>query len=289
MIKRLLITGKDGQLGRSLQALSSGYPQFECHFVGREELDLASEQSINRFFEENRFDAIINCAAYTAVDSAESNSELADQINHVAVRHLAEIAVRDNALFIHISTDYVFDGSNFRPYAEGDTTNPQNVYGATKLRGEEAFKQIDPRGFIIRTSWVYSEYGRNFVKTMIKLGRERQSLNVIFDQVGTPTYARDLAEAILEALLKREDVCSDGGGRVFHFSNEGCCSWYDFAKAVFDLSEIGCEVLPIETHQYPTPATRPFYTILNKSKIKRELELEIPYWRDSLSQCLKRL
>lgn len=289
MIKRLLITGKDGQLGRSLQALSTGYPQFEYHFVGREELDLASGQSINRFFEENRFDAIINCAAYTAVDSAESNSELADQINHAAVRHLAEIAVRDNAPFIHISTDYVFDGSNFRPYVEADTTNPQNVYGATKLKGEEAFKQIDPRGFIIRTSWVYSEYGQNFVKTMIKLGRERQTLNVIFDQVGTPTYARDLAEAILETLSKREDVFSESGGRVFHFSNEGCCSWYDFAKAVFDLSEIDCEVLPIETHQYPTPATRPFYTILNKSKIKRELGLEIPYWRDSLSRCLKRL
>jgi dTDP-4-dehydrorhamnose reductase len=307
--KRILVTGKNGQLGQSLinivsQRSSTIDHRLSFDFVGRDELDLANPESVERFFVDNRFDAIINCAAYTAVDKAESEPGLADQINHLAVKQLAEIAKQQDATLIHISTDYVFNGQNYKPYIESDETDPQSVYGTTKLKGEQAFLEVNPKGCIIRTSWVYSEYGNNFVKTMLRLGKEKDQLSIIFDQVGTPTYAGDLAEAILQIVSSEQLVVrsNDEGSslptthhslptknEVFHFSNEGVCSWYDFAKAIFGYAKIPCVVLPIETKNYPTPATRPHYSLLNKAKIKQAFNLSIPYWKDSLQTCIKRL
>lgn len=306
MTKRILVTGKNGQLGQSLQklvedsSLSLGMTAgMEFTFVGRDELDLTCSESIDAFFNNQRFDAIINCAAYTAVDKAESESKLADQINHIAVAQLAEIAKQQAIPLIHISTDYVFNGQGFKPCVETDTTDPQNVYGLTKLKGEQAMQASGCAGAIIRTSWVYSEFGNNFVKTMMRLGKERDSLNVIFDQIGSPTYAGDLAAAILAMvdyfLRNRSQVqlgneVSKKGAEIYHYSNEGVCSWYDFAKAIFELSDISCQVNPIETKDYPTPAKRPHYSLMNKTKIKLDLpNLMIPYWRDSLKTCLKEL
>lgn len=311
MIKRVLVTGKNGQLGQSLQklvedsSLSFGMiAGVEFTFVGRDELDLTCSESIGAFFNNQRFDAIINCAAYTAVDKAESEPELADQINHIAVAQLAEIAKQQAIPLIHISTDYVFNGQGFMPYVETDSTDPQNVYGLTKLKGEESILASGCTGAIIRTSWVYSEFGSNFVKTMLRLGKERDSLNVIFDQVGSPTYATDLANAILKLLCHLERSVgstintqdssplarNDGGMEIYHFSNEGVCSWYDFSKAIFECSAINCEVNPIETKDYRTPAKRPHYSLMNKAKIKQIPGLVVPpYWRDSLKNCLKEL
>jgi dTDP-4-dehydrorhamnose reductase len=238
------------------------------------------------FFENQKFDAIINCAAYTAVDKAESEAELADAINHRFVAMLAKIAKRDDSKLIHISTDYVFNGQNHRPYVENDPTDPQGIYGKTKCAGEKAILDVSPKNTIIlRTSWVYSAHGNNFVKTMLRLGRERETLSVIFDQVGTPTYARDLASAILDILPQ----INNGKPEIYHYSNEGAASWYDFAAAIFELSDIPCQVNPITTDQYPTPASRPHYSLLNKAKIKNDFNLKIPYWRDSLKECLVKL
>lgn len=287
MLKRILVIGKNGQLGQSLQKIASEFSEFNFTFVGRDELDLASELSIEAFFSQHTgFDAIINAAAYTAVDQAESEQELAGQINHLAVQQLANIAKKHNSFLVHVSTDYVFDGKGYRPYVETDMTAPQNLYGLTKLRGEQAMQASGCSGVIVRTSWVYSEFGNNFVKTMLRLGKERSSLNVIFDQVGSPTYATDLARALLLLLRKKEISHSV---ELYHYSNEGVCSWYDFARAVFEQANIRCEVNPIETKDYPTPASRPHYSVLNKSKIKRALAAEIPYWRHALQQCLNEL
>ncbi len=298
MSKSVLVTGMDGQLGRSLQALvkqkvSTGDLNFQFIFVGRNQLDLASNESIEQFFQDKQYDVIINCGAYTAVDQAEFEQALADQVNHLAVKKLAEIAKQQNSQLILISTDYVFNGQNYKPYVESDSTDPQSVYGNTKLKGEQAFLKVNPKGCIIRTSWVYSEFGSNFVKTMLRLGQERSELGVIFDQVGTPTYAMDLAEAILDILsseqanekLKRTSV----DDKIFHFSNEGACSWYDFAKAIFEVSQIECSVNAIETKDYPTPAKRPHYSVMNKHKIKQTFSLAIPYWKDSLKSCLNKI
>ena len=289
---RILVTGKNGQLGKSINKIvnaSNGKNNYqqdnEFIFVGREELDLSSESSISHYFDKsNKFDIIINCAAYTAVDKAEKEQELANQVNHLAVKQLASIANKQQARLIHISTDYVFDGENFKPYCEDDTTNPNGVYGITKLDGEKAMQEINPlNSIIIRTSWVYSSVGANFVKTMLRLGRERDSLGVIFDQVGTPTYARDLAKAILDILvnIKNEKV------EIYNYSNEGVLSWYDFAKEIMRMAKIDCSINPIETSEYPTPAKRPHFSLLNKSKIKKEFNLTIPFWKDSLDECLK--
>jgi dTDP-4-dehydrorhamnose reductase len=287
--QRVLVTGENGQLGQSLKQLCTNYPHFTFDFVGRYELDLSNTKSIEAYFANNQYDAIINCAAYTAVDKAESEPELANQINHLAVKQLAEIAKQQNITLIHISTDYVFDGKNHKPYVESDTVNSQSVYGETKLKGEQAFLEVNPTGCIIRTSWVYSEYGNNFVKTMQRLGKERDALGVIFDQIGSPTYAGDLAKAILTMVESHRVKQLEKENKVFHFSNEGVCSWYDFAKSIFEISKIQCDVSPIETKDYPTPATRPHYSLLNKAKIKQTFELSIPYWKDSLQTCIKRL
>jgi len=286
----ILVTGSTGQLGQSLKAIIDNYPQFHFVFANRSQLDLNQSDSITRYFEQHQFDVIINCAAHTAVDKAESEPELANQINHLAVKQLAECAKQHNAKLIHISTDYVFDGKSYRPYREDDTVAPQGVYGQTKLDGELSVQKIlKNNAVIIRTSWVYSEYGNNFVKTMLKLGEERESLNVIFDQVGTPTYAKDLAIAIMEITGSTEFNKNDFDTQIMHFSNEGVCSWYDFSKAIFELSTISCDVSAIETKDYPTPAKRPHYSVLNKAKIKQTYRLTIPYWKDSLKQCLSAL
>ncbi len=278
----ILVTGSKGQLGSEIRELSSDY-QYNFFFTDRNELDITNKNDINKFVEDNDINVIINCAAYTAVDKAEEDIDNADHINHQAVKYLAEIAKEKSIKLIHISTDYVFDGENFKPYIETDKVNPQSIYGKTKLDGEFALQKINPKNsIVIRTSWVYSSYGNNFVKTMLKLGKERDSLNVIFDQIGTPTYAKDLAKMILDIIpkIEKEDV------EVYHYSNEGVASWYDFAKEIMKLAEVDCKISPIETYQYPTPAKRPYYSLLNKAKIKVNFQLDIPYWKDSLNICL---
>ncbi|MDO6565137.1 dTDP-4-dehydrorhamnose reductase [Amphritea sp. 1_MG-2023] len=290
MSNKVLVTGAKGQLGQSIHDLHGYYSDFDFVFTDVHGLDLSDTNQIKNFLSQNSFNVVINCAAYTAVDEAESDQELAEQINHLAVKTLAEVAKEQNITLIHISTDYVFDGQNYRPYQEQDTTAPRGVYGATKLKGEQAFSNINPNGCMIRTSWVYSEHGNNFVKTMLRLGKEREKLGVIFDQVGTPTYAQDLARAILVIISNDDHAAilesSQAEDKVFHFSNEGVCSWYDFAKTIFELSNIDCRVNPIQTKDYPTPASRPHYSVMNKHKIKYTFDLSIPYWKDSLQKCL---
>ncbi|MGB1703011.1 MAG: dTDP-4-dehydrorhamnose reductase, partial [Cycloclasticus sp.] len=242
------------------------------------------------YFKEHAVDIIINCAAYTAVDKAESEQQLADQVNHLAVRQLANTALAQQAKLIHISTDYVFSGKHFKPYEETDAVDPQSIYGLSKLKGEQALSQIMPiNAMIIRTSWVFSEFGHNFVKTMLRLSEQREELNVIYDQVGTPTYAGDLAQAILRIIKNNTFSQTNLKTDIYHYTNEGVCSWYDFACSVFEISHKKCLVKPIETKEYPTPAKRPNYSLLNKSKIKQTYGINIPYWKDSLKQCLNKI
>ncbi|MFA5921267.1 MAG: dTDP-4-dehydrorhamnose reductase [Methylococcaceae bacterium] len=287
MPKSILVTGANGQLGSELHQLSGLYSNYTFTFISRNELDLSNSDAIQHWFADKTFDVIINCAAYTAVDKAESEPALAKAINATAVATLARIVKEKNISLIHISTDYVFDGKNFKPYLETDPTDPHGLYGQTKLEGEQAMLAINPeKSIIIRTSWVYSSFGNNFVKTMLRLGREREELGVIYDQVGSPTSARDLALAIL-SIIQHPKLSTLQATEIYHFSNEGVCSWYDFAKAIFELSAIACRVNPIETKDYPTPATRPHYSLLNKAKIKNTFDLTIPYWKDSLQACLE--
>ena len=279
------MTGSNGQLGNELKVLSKGYA-YNFFFTDRTTFDITCKESIESYCQTNNISVIINCAAYTAVDKAEEEFDFADAVNRKAVKKLSLVARELNIKLIHISTDYVFDGKNFKPYCEEFQTNPQGVYGKTKLDGEIEMININPKNsIIIRTSWVYSSFGNNFVKTMLRLGKEKESLGVIFDQVGTPTYAQDLAHAILEMLPKIENKKVE----IYHYSNEGVLSWYDFAKEIMRMAKIDCTINPIETCQYPTPAKRPHYSLLNKAKIKKEFGIEIPYWKDSLSICLKKL
>ena len=281
----ILVTGSNGQLGSEIRELSMDYKN-NYFFTDKDELDITNEEAIKNFIEENNIDTIINCAAYTAVDKAEEDKANADKVNHLAVKYLAQVSKEKNIRLVHISTDYVFDGTNHKPYIETDGTHPNGVYGHSKLDGERALLEINPKNsIIIRTSWVYSSYGANFVKTMLRLGKEIEELGVIFDQVGTPTYARDLAKTILDLLPK----IANEGVEIYHYSTEGVCSWYDFAKTIFDLSGIDCKVNPIETKEYPTPVSRPHYSILNKLKIKQAFKIEIPYWKDSLNVCLQKM
>jgi len=282
-MSNILVTGSNGQVGSELQALSPAY-EYNFYFTDRDSLDITDKATVEEFVKNNEITAIINAAAYTAVDKAEEDKESADRVNHLATKYLAEIAKEQGCKLIHISTDYVFNGKNYKPYNEDDVTSPNGVYGATKLAGEKAMQTVNPKdSIIIRTSWVYSSYGANFVKTMLRLGKERDTLGVIFDQVGTPTYARDLARTILDILpqITNEDVA------IYHYSNEGVLSWYDFAKEIMRMAKIECEINPIETKEYPTPATRPHYSLLNKAKIKKDFNITIPYWKDSLDNCLK--
>jgi dTDP-4-dehydrorhamnose reductase len=292
---RILVTGKNGQLGRSIQnivntdtKIGNNQSPNDFIFVGREDLDLSSESSISHYFGNNdKFDLIINCAAYTQVDRAEQEAELANQINHLAVKQLASIASNQQSRLIHISTDYVFDGESNKPYLETDTPNPINVYGRTKLAGEKALQAIMPiNAIIIRTSWFYSEYGNNFVKTMLRLGRERDELRVVSDQMGSPTYATDLAGVILEIIRhnKFRDVAQTT--QIYNYSNEGEISWHEFAKEIFKIEKIACEVNSITTQQYPTPAKRPRNTFMNKDKIVEVFNIKISNWKSSLNTCM---
>jgi dTDP-4-dehydrorhamnose reductase len=285
-MSNILVTGASGQLGSELKDLSSLYPNNTFVFTDVAELDICNHTAVKEFIVKNEINIIINCAAYTAVDKAEEQEDLANAINHLAIANFAQIAKDINIKLIHISTDYVFDGTNHVPYQETDEPNPQSVYGTTKLTGENAIKTINPANtVIIRTSWVYSNYGNNFVKTMLRLGKERKELGVIVDQIGTPTYARDLAKTVLEILPKINNEKVE----LFHFSNEGVCSWYDFANAIFEIGGINVKVNAIETFQYPTAAKRPSYSVLNKSKIRNKFQIEIPNWKDSLTFSLQRL
>ena len=289
----VLVTGSNGQLGSEIRELTQhsalNTKHFNFHFTDKNILDITNKDAIESFCYINNIEVIINCAAYTAVDRAEKDTLNADKINHLAVKYLAEISKEQNIKLIHISTDYVFDGTNYKPYTETDTVDPQGVYGKTKLDGEKAMLAINPENsVIIRTSWVYSTLGSNFVKTMLRLGKERDELGVIYDQVGTPTYARDLADTLLR-MLSDECLVLNDNVEIYNYSNEGVSSWYDFAKAIFELSDIDCNIKPIETKEYPTPAQRPHYSLLNKSKIKEHFKLAIPYWKDSLESCLKKM
>lgn len=281
----ILITGSNGQLGSEIKELSSNY-EYNFFFTDRTNIDITSKENIKDFCQTNNINAIINCAGYTAVDKAESDEINADLINRKAVKKLALVCEELNIKLVHISTDYVFDGKNFKPYIEEFQTNPQCVYGKTKLDGENEMIKINPKNsIIIRTSWVYSFYGNNFVKTMIRLGKEKESLGVIFDQIGTPTYAKHLAKVILDILPKIDNQKVE----IYNYSNEGVLSWYDFAKEIMKMAKLDCKINPIETFQYPTPAKRPHFSLLNKSKIKNQFNIEIPYWKDGLDDCLKRL
>jgi len=284
----ILVTGKNGQLGRSIQKIVSNEKQAnEFVFVGRNELNFSQNDNLEKYFKENNFDVVINCAAYTAVDKAEEQQESANQINHLAVEKLATIAQKKNIKLIHISTDYVFDGESPHPYTETDKVNPINIYGETKLAGEKALQTIMPtNAIIIRTSWVYSEYSNNFVDTMLRLGEDRDKLNVVNDQVGSPTYATDLANAILKIIDSTGYQTKSPATEIYHYSNKGKASWYEFAKEIFDLADIHCAVKPIATKQYPTPAKRPKNTLMNKAKITEIFGVAIPNWKESLNTCI---
>ena len=293
---RILVTGKNGQLGRSIhKVISTNSAEMDTNqnlnefvFVGRGELDLSQEEGVANYFKNNdKFDFIINCAAYTAVDKAEQEQELANQVNHLAVKQLAEIANKQQAKLMHISTDYVFDGESKKSYTETDETNPINIYGKTKLAGEKALQKIMPtNAIIIRTSWVYSEYGNNFVKTMLRLGKERDEISVVDDQIGSPTYATDLANVILDIVQNVEFKEPSQTTQIYHYSNEGEISWYEFAKEIFELTDIQCSVSSITTEQYPTPAKRPKKTLMNKDKIAKKFSVNTPDWKESLNNFL---
>ena len=281
---RILVTGCNGQLGNEIQLLETTNPQHTYFNTDVAELDITDEAAIETFVSENAIDGVINCAAYTAVDKAEENQELCHLLNTVAPGYLASAVEKRGGWIIQISTDYVFDGTNHTPYVETDPVCPNSVYGRTKLAGEEAAQKACAKTMIIRTAWLYSQFGNNFVKTMIRLGEEKPELGVIFDQIGTPTYARDLAVVIFEAVNKG---IIPG---IYHFSNEGVISWYDFTKAIHRIAGINsCHVRPLHTAEYPTPASRPHYSVLDKTKIKHTYGLEIPYWEDSLAECISKL
>ena len=281
---RILITGCNGQLGNEMQLLEKENPQHTYFNTDVAELDITDEAAINRFVDDNEIDGIVNCAAYTAVDKAEENQELCRKLNTIAPGYLASAVEKRGGWMIQISTDYVFDGTNHTPYTEDEPTCPNSVYGETKLEGEQAAQKGCKRTMIIRTAWLYSTFGNNFVKTMIRLGKEKPELGVIFDQIGTPTYARDLAVAIFAAI--NQGIVPG----VYHFSNEGVISWYDFTKAIHRIAGITtCHVRPLHTSEYPTPAHRPHYSVLDKTKIKQTYSLEIPYWEESLAECISKL
>ena len=283
-MKNILVTGANGQLGNEMRVLSEENKEYNYYFTDVAELDISNEQAVMAFVKDNDINVIVNCAAYTAVDKAEDNLGICTILNSDAVGYLAKAAAANDAEFIQISTDYVFDGTNHLPYKETDPTCPNSVYGVTKLKGEENAMNDCKKTMVIRTAWLYSTFGNNFVKTMIRLGKEREALGVVFDQIGTPTYARDLARAIFAAINKG---VMPG---VYHFSNEGVCSWYDFTKAIHRIAGITtCKVSPLHTDEYPAKAPRPNYSVLDKTKIKTTYGIEIPHWEESLAACIAAL
>ena len=283
-MKNILITGANGQLGSEIRVASAQFPQFRFFFTDVTELDICNREAVHAYMAENHMDGIVNCAAYTAVDKAEDDAEACYRINCDAVKNLAEAAREYKLDIIHVSTDYVFDGKSYLPYTEVMPVNPSSVYGKSKLEGERILMEICPEAVIVRTSWLYSSFGNNFVKTMLRLGQERDKLNVIFDQVGTPTYAADLAVALLSILAAGKPAAG-----IYHYSNEGVCSWYDFTRSIHRLAGISCNLVPIESKEYPVRTPRPHFSVLNKAKIKQTYGIEIPHWEDSLEKCIRLL
>lgn len=277
----ILITGSKGQLGNEMKLVLAGASDCKCFYTDVDTLDITNIEQLECFVVYNSITHIVNCAAYTAVDKAEDDEKNAIKVNVDAVRNLGIVSKKHDIKLIHISTDYVFDGTNHLPYSEDMAVCPVSVYGKTKLAGERALQDIAVDAVIIRTAWLYSSFGNNFVKTMLRLGRERNSLNVVFDQVGTPTYAADLAKAIYDIIHYPEWIPG-----IYHFSNEGVCSWYDFTKVIHQIAGISCQVSPIESNTYPVKASRPHYSVLNKSKIKNTFHVNVPYWIDSLKKCI---
>ena len=278
---KLLITGAYGQLGNEMRVALERYPHLESIFTDVDTLDITDKHAVDAFVALHQPNVLINCAAYTAVDKAEDDLALCYKINCDAVRNLGEVAQAHSMMVIHVSTDYVFDGTGHIPYTEDMAVSPTNVYGKSKLAGERELRKACPGAIIIRTSWLYSGFGNNFVKTMLRLGSERSQLKVIFDQIGTPTYAADLADAMLQIIDSGKFVPG-----IYHFSNEGVCSWYDFTKMIFKLAHVECEVLPIESKDYAVRTPRPHYSVLNKSKLKSTYNQTIPYLMDGLERCL---
>ena len=283
-MKRILVTGANGQLGQSILEQSKNYKEIECFFVTRNELDITNEELINHYFEDKSFDSVVNCAAYTAVDKAEDDQENAYLVNAKATEFLAKITNQKGIPFIHVSTDYVFDGTEAQPRLETDQTNPIGVYGQTKLDGENLALENNSKTIILRTAWVYSRFGNNFVKTMLRLFNDKDSISVVADQIGSPTNAIDLADAIL-TIISKDDLTYG----IFNYSNEGECSWFEFAQKIKEFSNSTIEINPVPTSDYPTKAKRPAYSLLDKSKIKEVYQFNIPTWEDSLKEELKYL
>ena len=286
---RVLITGSNGQLGSEIKELAANYKKLDFIFKDLPELDICNFEALQAFIIDYDINIVINCAAYTAVDKAEEDADIAKKVNSNGVLNLVNALHTVNGKLIHISTDYVFDGNHFLPYKESDPVSPIGVYGETKRAGELAALNSAIDAIVIRTSWLYSSYGNNFVKTMLHLGKQKDELSVIFDQLGTPTYARDLAKTCLEILCGGSPVNISKNGNLYHYSNEGVASWYDFAISIMELGGKNCKVNPIQTKDYPTLAKRPQYSVLNKSKIKTDFKIEIPYWRDSLKDCIEKI
>ncbi|MFO7790140.1 MAG: dTDP-4-dehydrorhamnose reductase [Bacteroidales bacterium] len=284
-MKKILITGAKGQLGSSLKERENDIIYANCIFTGREKLDLSDEKAVTSFFISEKPDIVINCAAYTAVDKAESETDNAKLLNADVPGFLGELCNQHNAKMVHISTDYVFSGEANRPYREKDTANPVTVYGKTKFQGEQNLQKQLPDALIIRTSWLYSPYGGNFLKTMIRLGKEKDKINVVYDQVGSPTYAGHLADAIIHVINRWHETKKWEGG-IFHFSNQGVCSWYDFAWQIMQHAHLKCHVQPVTTEQFPTPAKRPPYSVMSKAAFENSFNYAIPHWQEGLEACL---
>lgn len=282
---KLLITGSNGQLGSELRVLCANRPNDQCTFVDIGEMDLGTDEAIEQYFEGRHFDFVVNCAAYTAVDKAEDDQVLAFRVNADAVKAIASVCKRKSMRLVHISTDYVFDGNGNEPIAEDDMPAPLSVYGSSKLAGERYVMEALDNAYIIRTSWVYSTFGKNFVKTISKLARERAALSVVYDQIGSPTYAADLGSVILQMIDKISNGVVDRPG-LYHYSNEGAISWFDFAWFIVRHEQLPCQVLPIPSEAYPTRAVRPRFSVLDKRKLKHVFGIEIPHWYTSLESCL---
>ncbi len=281
-MEKIIVTGSKGQLGSELQVLASNFKNAKFFFVDVDELDITDSEQINTYFEQVKPTYCINCAAYTAVDKAESDKELCDAINVIGAVHLAKACKNHDAILFHISTDFVFNGKAYQPITEDQPTDPVCYYGTSKLKGEKAIAKVSDKYYVIRTSWLYSSFGNNFVKTMLRLAETKPELGIIFDQIGTPTYARDLADTILTIVAGKQAQFG-----TYHYSNEGIASWYDFTKAIFEYKGVSIPVKPILTAAYLTPAKRPHYSVMNKQKIRESFKLSIPHWRDSLKECLK--
>ena len=286
---KIIITGSNGQLGNEMRVLATKNNQHNFIFTDVAELDITDENAVSEFLKSQQADFLVNCAAYTDVNKAESDTEKARLINAIAPSILAKNCQKYNTKFIHISTDYVFDGKTYTPYQEIDKTSPESAYGLTKLDGEHAIISVSENYVIIRTAWLYSSFGKNFVKTMATLGKSKQEINVVFDQIGTPTYAADLASAIMEIINKTEQNPENFKSGIYHFSNEGVCSWYDFTIAIMQQFNLNCKINPIHTSEYPTQAKRPAYSVLDKTKIKTEYGISIPHWYESLKKCVQLL